>query len=57
MFSTSLPFIILQARMDVIFQEIKGFALDAIVNGHVQLVYISPKSLLENKRCRSMLKL
>ena len=31
-------------------------ALDAIVHGQVQLVYISPESLLENKRYRSMLK-
>ena len=31
-------------------------ALEAIVNGLVQLVYISPESLLENKRYRNMLK-
>ena len=31
-------------------------ALEAVLNGQVQLVYISPESLLNNHRYRSMLK-
>ena len=30
-------------------------ALEAVINGQIQLVYISPESLLENKRYRNML--
>jgi len=30
-------------------------ALEAVINGQVQLIYISPESLLENKRYRNML--
>lgn len=31
-------------------------AVEAVINGQVQLVYISPESLLQNRRYRSMLK-
>ena len=30
-------------------------ALEAVINGQIQLVYISPESLLENKRYQNML--
>ena len=31
-------------------------AVEAVINGQVQLVYISPESLLQNRRYRNMLK-
>ena len=31
-------------------------AVERVINGQVQLVYISPESLLQNRRYRSMLK-
>lgn len=31
-------------------------AMEAVINGQVQLVYTSPESLLQNRRYRNMLK-